>query len=249
MISTIKKIIIVFCCFLMSTSFINAQQMVPKLEVGAGFSSYIYQGDLTPNNLGSYETIRFGLQLHGSLILSPSFIARTNIAIGGLRGDDAAYKKPEFRRFRNFNFRTSLVELSELVLWNPWKTNYTNTGFSPYLMGGLGISLVNIKSDRTNFTPDYFIEGAQILQNIAEDEAHGTPTVIPVIPIGAGIRYGFSPALAVYAESSYRLMFNDYLDGFSKATNPENGDHYQTISVGIIFRPGAKGKLACPSVK
>lgn len=248
MISTIKKIGFVFSGLIMSASFINAQDMIPKFELGAGINGYIYQGDLTPSRLGSYETMRFGFQLHGSLILSPSFMARTNIAIGGLRGDDAAYEKPEFRRFRNFNFRSSLVELSESVVWNPMKTNYKNIGFSPYLMGGFGISFVNIKSDRTNFNPDYFNEGAQILQNIAEDEAHGTPSVLPVIPIGAGIRYGFSPALAVYAESSYRLMFNDYLDGFSKATNPDNGDHYQTISIGIIFRPGAKGKLACPSV-
>ena len=68
------------------------------------------------------------------------------------------------------------------------------------------------------------------------------------MPVGAGVRYGFSPALAVYAESAYRLMFTDYLDGFSKATNPDGNDHYQTISVGVIFRPGSKGKLACPSV-
>lgn len=248
MISIANKIITLSIVTGLSCHTSNAQLMVPKFEVGAGISTNIYQGDLTPNKFGSYETMRLGFQLHGSLILSASFLARTNLAIGGLRGDDAAYDNPEFRKQRNFNFRSPLIELSEQVVWNPLRTNYKNTGFSPYLMAGLGVSFLNIKSDASNFNPEYFQEGAEILQNIAADQEHGTPSVIPVVPIGAGIRYGFSPALAVYAESSYRLMFTDYLDGFSKATNPDHYDHYQTISIGIIFRPGAKGKLACPAV-
>ncbi|MBK7291078.1 MAG: hypothetical protein IPI78_13095 [Chitinophagaceae bacterium] len=249
MISIIKKITSFFVVLIVLNDIsANAQLMVPRFELGAGISSNIYQGDLTPNRFGSYKTMKAGFQLHGSLILSPSFLARTNLAIGGLRGDDAAYDNPEFRKQRNFNFKTPLIELSELVVWNPLRTNYKNTGFSPYLMAGVGISFLSIKSDASNFNPEYFAEGAEILQNIAADQEHGTPSVIPVVPVGAGVRYGFSPALAVYAESAYRLMFTDYLDGFSKATNPDGNDHYQTISLGIIFRPGSKGKLGCPSV-
>lgn len=249
MISIIKKIVTVFTLIvLINENYVNAQLMVPRFEVGAGISSNIYQGDLTPNRLGSYETMKAGFQLHGSLILSPSFLARTNLAVGGLRGDDAAYDNPEFRKQRNFNFKTPVIELSELVVWNPLRTNYKNTGFSPYLMAGVGISFLSIKSDASNFNPEYFDNEAEIQQNIAADQEHGTPSVILVVPVGAGVRYGFSPALAVYAESAYRLMFTDYLDGFSKATNPDGNDHYQTISLGIIFRPGSKGKLACPAV-
>ena len=249
MISIIKKIAFLFVILIVVNDIsANAQLMVPKFELGVGVSSNIYQGDLTPNRFGSYETMKAGFQLHGSLILSPSFLARTNLSIGGLRGDDAVYDNPEFRKQRNFNFKTPLIELSELVVWNPLRTNYQNTGFSPYLMAGVGVSFLNIKSDASRFNPEYFDDEAEIQQNIAADQEHGTPSVIPVVPIGAGFRYGFSPALAVYAESTYRLMFTDYLDGFSKATNPDGNDHYQTISVGIIFRPGSKGKLACPAV-
>ena len=115
-------------------------------------------------------------------------------------------------------------------------------------MAGVGISFLSIKSDASKFNPDYFLEGPELLLKIAEDQEHGTPNIIPVVPVGAGVRYGFSPALAVYAESAYRLMFTDYLDGFSKSTNPDGYDHYQTISVGVIFRPGSKGKLGCPAV-
>ncbi len=244
-----RKIVAVFIVFvLVNGNYVNAQLVLPRFEIGAGISSTIYQGDLTPSSFGSYKTMKAGFQLHGSLILSPSFLARTNLAIGGLRGDDAAYDNPAFRKQRNFTFKSPVIELSELVVWNPLRTNYKNIGFSPYLMAGVGISFLNIKSDASNFNPDYFAESAEILQNIADDQEHGTPNIIPVVPVGAGVRYGFSPTLAVYAESAYRLMFTDYLDGFSKSTNPDQNDHYQTISVGVIFRPGSKGKLACPAV-
>lgn len=226
----------------------SSQTTTSKFEVGAGISSFIYQGDLTPNRFGSYKTIRFGFHLNGSLILSPSFLARTNITVGSLHGNDAAYENPEFRQQRNFNFKTPVIELSELLVWNPMRKNYEEKGFSPYVMGGIGITLLNIKSDSRNFNPDYFLEGPEILARIEEDIAQGTPKLIPVVPVGAGIRYNITPAISVYAESAYRLMFTDYLDGFSKAANPKYYDHYQTITAGIIYRPGSKGKLACPAV-
>ena len=132
MISIIKKIASFFAVLIVVNNIsANAQLMVPRFELGAGIGSNIYQGDLTPSRFGSYKTMKVGFQLHGSLILSPSFLARTNLSIGGLRGDDAAYDNPEFRKQRNFNFKTPLIELSELVVWNPLKTNYQNTGFSP----------------------------------------------------------------------------------------------------------------------
>ncbi len=246
--SFFRIVLIAVCYFIFHALPVSAQIDNPKYEFGAGISSFVYQGDLTPNRLGSYETLKPGFQLHGSLILSPSFMARTNITYGSLRADDGVYDKPAFRQQRNFNFKTPVLELSELLVWNPMKSNYEDKGFSPYIMGGIGVSFLNIKKDYSQFNPDYFNEGALILQQLAEDDANGVPGLIAVVPLGAGVRYALSPAFAVYAESAYRLMFTDYLDGFSKATDPKWNDHYQTISIGIIYRPGRKGKLACPAV-
>ena len=83
--------------FLFFCTMTLAQTSVPKFEIGAGVSSFIYQGDLTPNRFGSYETMRWGFNLQGSMIISRSFLLRTNLAIGRLRGDDAKYENPEFR--------------------------------------------------------------------------------------------------------------------------------------------------------
>lgn len=244
-----RKIVVGFV-FLALGSITKGQNPDPKFEIGAGISSFIYQGDLTPNRFGSVETMRFGINLQGSIIVSRSFLLRTNLAIGGLRGDDATYNNPEFRKQRNFNFRTPVTELSQMVVWNPLSSNYSNRGFSPYLFGGVGVSFLKIKRDRSNLNAAYFGDQSDILQRIALDEAHSLPVIIPVIPLGLGMRLGLSPLIDITAESSYRLVFTDYLDGFSQAANPARNDHFQTITLGAIYRMGNmnKNKLGCPVI-
>ncbi len=235
--------------FLFFCTMTLAQTSVPKFEIGAGVSSFIYQGDLTPNRFGSYETMRWGFNLQGSMIISRSFLLRTNLAIGGLRGDDAKYENPEFRKQRSFNFQTPVVEVSQLIVLNPLGKNYANKGFSPYLFGGVGLSFLKINRDWSNFNATYFGDGSDLSGRIAIDAAHSLPKIIPVVPLGVGIRYGLSSAIALSAESSYRLVFTDYLDGFSQAANSARNDHFQTITIGGIYRPGNKSKLNCPVVR
>ena len=103
-----------------------AQGTVPRYEIGVSISSFVYQGDLTPNRFGSFKTMRWGINIYGSKILGPSFSLRTNLALGGLKGDDAKYNNPDYRKQRNFNFRSPVLELSELLVWNPFHTNYLN---------------------------------------------------------------------------------------------------------------------------
>ncbi len=227
----------------------NAQTDAIKYELGAGLSSLIYQGDLTPSRLGSYRTMKLGVNIYGSRILNRSFMVRINLAIGGLKGDEAKYNNPEYRKQRNFNFRTPVVEIAPLLVWNPLGKNFTEKGFSPYLFGGAGFSFLKIKRDWSNFNAAYFGDGSDIPERIAVDAAQSTPRVLPVIPVGAGIRYDLSSTIAVNAETSYRFTFTDYLDGFSQAANPARNDHYQAITVGAVFRFGNRNTLACPVVK
>ncbi len=227
----------------------GAQNNRNRYELGAAVSSFIYQGDLTIHRLGSFETMRLGFNLHGSKIMSHSFLLRANLAIGGLKGDDARYDNPEFRKQRNFNFRSPVTELSILGVWNPFRTNFSAKGISPYFFGGAGLSFVKIKRDRSNFNAAYFGDGSEVITGLALDEQQKPPRIIPAIPFGAGVRYNFSERIAINAESSYRVIFTDYLDGFSKAVNPGQKDHYHTTSVGFIYRTGAMNKLSCPVVK
>jgi hypothetical protein len=221
---------------------------VPKFEIGASLAAFVYQGDLTPSAAGSFRTMRPGINLHGSKILNPSFLLRTNLAISGFKGDDALYDDPEYRKHRAFKFKSPLFELSELIVWNPLGKNYDDRGLSPYLFAGIGVGFLKVKRDWSNFDADYFGEESDLPARIQQDADHKTPKVIPVIPIGFGLRYGLSSRLAVHAESSYRFSRTDYIDGFSQAVNPNRDDAYSSISIGAIYRIGKKNLLDCPKV-
>lgn len=234
--------------FLFVTS-ANAQLNLPKFEIGFGVSAFVYQGDLTPNRLGSFETTRFGINLHGSYIVNAALILRTNLAIGGIRADERVYDEPDWRKQRALNAKTPIIELTELIVYNPLSSNYNDRGFSPYIYAGGGFSILSVKRDASEFNAAFFGVHSPLPDQLREDSAHKTPGIVPVIPLGGGLRYNFSPRLSVHIESAYRLVFTDYLDGFSRAANPELDDHYQTYTLGAIYRIGRKNPLDCPVVK
>lgn len=97
--------------------------------------------------------------------------------------------------------------------------------------------------------PAVFGESSDVQAGLAVDAAKTLPRIIPVVPVGAGVRYALSDRFSLTAETSYRLSFTDYMDGFSKSANPDKNDHYLSHSIGIIYSFGKKDKkLGCPSV-
>ena len=239
--------------FVLLLSYLNSKGQiketnVPKAEIGVSFSSFIYQGDLTPEDFGSSKTIRYGVFLHYSKILNSAFMLRTNLAFGSLRGDDSKYDDPEYRQQRNFKFKTGLLEISEWLVWNPLKSNYDDKGFYPYIYAGLGLSIVNIDRDWSNYNAEYF-NTTDVTARLAEDSAHSLPTLIPFLPFGIGLRYNINWRWGVNAEATYRVIFTDYLDGFSVAANPDKNDKYHTIALGVVYRVGKKNLLDCPKVQ
>jgi hypothetical protein len=240
---TVSINIALFCTGLM----ISAQEKISRYEFGVDLGFTVYQGDLTPEQLGSFRTLRPAVGFYISRILNPSFSLRTNLAYGHLHGDDALYNKPEYRQQRNFNFSSPVLEVSELLVYNIAGKNYEGKGFSSYLFAGAGLSFLHIKRDWSKINTNYFSpESSDIWAGLAADTAHKPPGVIPVIPVGAGIRYGITSSISVFAESSYRLSFTDYIDGFSFSANPNKRDHYYINSIGVAYQPGRKNKSGCP---
>lgn len=240
---------------LLSFFFPEAKAQVRKhgLELGGGLAAFVYQGDLAPGRFGSYRTLRPGLVLSVANILSPSFSVRLNAFFGSLRGDETLYDDPEYRKYRGFKFSTPVLEFSPQMVWNPVANNEAVRGFSPYLFAGAGISFFRIRRDHSSYDPDYFGDGSDIPQRIATDEQHRLPGARLVVPVGIGLRYNLTASLAMNAETSYRFLSTDYLDGFSVAANPGRNDHYQTTSAGVIYRLGnvrnSRNQLGCPVVK
>jgi uncharacterized protein DUF6089 len=216
----------------------KGQLNLTRYEVGIAGSGFVCQGDLTPSRFGSYRTLRPGIQVFLSNIINPVFSLRTNFSIGKLSGDDSKYPVPEYRQQRNFNFKTPVFEISELLVADLLKNNFArqSTRLSPYLSAGVGLSFLKIKRDWSRFNAEYFSAEASTIQGLADDAQHSLPKAIPIVPLGIGIRYSLSKRISLNAESSYRFTLTDYLDGFSQAADPSRKDSYQTHSVGIIYQ-------------
>ena len=246
--SVLKKFVAAAFVIVSSTSSTQAQINLSKYEVGVSGGVFVYQGDLTPEKIGAYKTLKPQLALHLYRIMSPSFSVRLNYNRGKLYGNDAKYATPDWRQQRNFNFTTKVSELSVQGVWNILGGRAPR--FSPYLFGGVGVSFLKVKRDWSSFNASYFGDGSEVISGLATDVATTTPRTIPVFPVGAGIRYALSDRFSLNAETSYRLSFTDYIDGFSKAANPNKNDHYFSHSIGLIYSfVGKKNKtLGCPSV-
>lgn len=238
--------------FIFFTSIVaDGQYLVTKFEGGINIGAFIYQGDLTPTRLGSFKTPGINMNLFVNRIINSTFSVRANLAIGELKGDESKYSYPAYRQQRNFKFHTPVYELSGLFVWDIMGKNYDsrkNSGFRPYVFGGAGLTFLNISRDTSHFNSEYFA-ATDLPARLALDMNHALPDVIPVIPVGAGIRYSITQRLSVNVESTYRFTFTDYLDGFSKAANPYKNDHYQNYSVGIIYSFGKTNPLNCPIIR
>jgi len=249
---SISKAAICLCVILFLVMFTAGAQLsmnVPKYQFGINAGVFVYQGDLAPSALGSYKTLRPVISLFASRLLSASFAGRINLAFGGLKGDDAKYDHPGYRQQRNFNFNSPVAEVSGLAEWNILGRNYISRGFAPYLFAGVGFSLLKIRRDFSRLNGEYFGSESELITGLTKDVLHPLPGALLVLPVGIGARYYLSDKIGVSAETTYRLMSSDYLDGFSQAANPAKRDHYYSHTVGVVYRIGKKNTLACPVIK
>lgn len=233
-----------------SLSIATAQLKLSNWQVGVNGGLLVYQGDLTPSALGSYKTLKPMLGFYISRILNPSFILRTNLVFGTLRGNESLYKKPIYRQQRNLSFSSPVTEVAELLVWNMFGNNGNEIGtrFSPYLFGGAGVSFLNV-SRTSNLNKTFFANEPRVQVGLARDLTRTTPKVILVLPVGAGVEYYLTPKLALTAETNFRYTITDYIDGFSQVANPAKKDFYQSHTIGLVFKFGKKNGLDCPVIK
>jgi hypothetical protein len=212
-------------------------------EIGINAGAYVYQGELTPSQLGSYRTLRTGFSIWGSKKITGKISLRANFAFGSLQGNESKYSSPAWRQERNLKFTTPVKEFSMLAVWNVYPHT---TRLIPYLFAGVGYSFINVNRDYSGFNANYFANDKAATDGLAEDAARRTPGGLAVVPLGAGLRYALNDRFSLHAETNYRLLESDYLDGFSKVGNPSKNDHYQSTSVGLIYSFGKKKDVDCP---
>ncbi len=244
-----KTIAIVLSCILFIACKSYAQ-FYKDMSVGLNAGAYIYQGDLTPERIGSFRTIQPGFSLFVKKPITNFLAARIYMSFARLKGDDSRYSKPEYRQQRNFYFTTPVKEFSAQLIWNIRGRNYDDHGIMPYVFSGAGVSLVNIKKDYSRMDSSVFGKSSDVFAGLAVDNARGTPRSLLAVPVGIGAEYPISDRFSVNIETSYRFVFTDYLDGFSQSANPKLKDHYHSTSAGLIYKFGVKNKgIGCPVVK
>lgn len=233
--------------FFISADGYSQLSRVPKWEAGIQVGAFMYQGDLTPHPVGSIETVRPGIGITGTRILNRSFAVRAMFILAGLAADESVYKYPDWRQQRNFSFSASVKELSLSLHWNVLGTGYDDVKYEPYVFAGAGASFVSVSRNYSRVNYTYFGEKSTVQQGLVIDAAASSQQVIPVVPVGAGLRYHVSERIVLNLEGSYRFMHNDYLDGFSFSANPGFRDHYSSLTIGAAYKFGGKEKYGCPS--
>ena len=240
---------------LYSLIFLNSysqSELIPRYELGLHIGTFIYQGDLTPNDYGAFNTMKAGFAISATRNLNSLYAIRFQLLRGSLKGDDSKYKKPDWRQQRNFKFKTPVTELSIQGVRNILSLRSNEAGiinFTPYIFGGVSYSFLNIKSDWSSFNYSHFAGETAVINGLNEDVDHKLPKGLFSIPIGGGVRYGINEKLSFSLEGTYRIIGNDYLDGFSQSANPDMGDHYHTLMAGLIYSFGKRNKFGCPKIK
>lgn len=229
-----KSVVSLALLFVISSQLI-AQYTPSKFEVGASIGTFIYQGDLANGKLGNYQLLKPSATIWASRSFDQYFALRANLAIGGLAADESLQKFPEYKQHRNFSFSTPLAELSALLVWTPAGQN-SDSRFSYYFTGGIGVSFLNISRNFLDLDVAYFDVKDPAIVGLPVDIVHRTPRVIPVLPLGAGLKYALTENWSLNTEFIYRLTATDYLDGFKYAANPDKRDGYYGLTVGVSYK-------------
>ncbi len=222
-----------------------AQYSSSPYEFGLNVGTLIYQGDLASSRFGFTNTLKPAIGLSLSRKLDPYFSLRGNLTFGKLVVDETKQSSPAYHQTRRFQFSTPVTELSAMLVWNVAGEDAHKLTY--YFMAGGGLAFTKVRRDWSRTDTTGWDEKSAFAMGLNADTLHNTPRIIPVLPVGAGLRYQLSPSWSVNTELLYRFTPSDYLDGFSRSANPKTKDRYYGISVGISYRFGTD-KYRCPKV-
>lgn len=224
-------------------------------ELGLNLGAYLYQGDLSPQRLGSFKTIRPGIGISFGKPLSNTFSVRGIFNLASLKGDEAKYSEPEYRQHRAFAFKTSVKELGVHLQYNILGNREYWPTIEPYVFAGISAAFINSKKDFSNFDGEYFGEAraGEIQALLAEDNAERNRRTVLNLPVGLGFRFNLNSTWAIGTEANFRFGGSDYIDGYSLSVNPAKKDHFFSQNVAVLYRMGSgkkggRGKLGCPAV-
>jgi hypothetical protein len=207
------------------------------IEFGITAGASNYMGDLAKSV--AYNETRPMAGLICRFNLTDFLTLRGNALFGQIGADDKNYADVDvFRKQRNLNFRSNVVEFSGCFEWNllGFEETQNGTPMSPYLFAGLGVYKFNPKT-QFNYMPTdpngqalhpaelqkydgQWIElqtlGTEGQETTKYNDRRRYPLTQISIPIGMGFKRQWDDVWAWGIEFGMRKTFTDYLDDVSK---------------------------------
>lgn len=201
----------------MTFAFRASAQEDYRFDIGGGIGMTGYLGDA--NNANLWHSPSWDAEILFRYILNPRFNFKTNLYVGGLRGNSADMDNilPDGE---NFKFTNTFYEIGEMV-----EFHFFNYGmgeryrklkrWTPYITAGAGVTAWNVdKKFGASFT----------------------------IPFGIGLKYKPSLRWNLGLEFLMKKTFSDRLDGASlddplgiKSDFMKNTDWYSTLTFTISY--------------
>lgn len=168
--------------FLSVQFYIHAQKK--RHEIGAFVGAAYYMGDLNQTQVFYMPSPAFGILYRYDI--NNRYAIRLSGSYSVLKGDDANSDNI-YQQKRGHSFSTRVFDISPMFEFNflPFKAASRYEYYSFYVTAGIGALFMN--------SPTSF-------------------PVHPVVPFGAGFKYGISRRIVVTGEWTYRKTFTDYID-------------------------------------
>lgn len=196
-----------------------------KFDIGGGAGMSGYLGDANTSNL--FANPSWNVEAVFRYLFNPRFALKTNLTVGGLRGNSADMTNV-FPGGETFKFSTTFYEVGEM-----FEFNFFNYGMgeryrklkrvSPYITAGLGF-LVWTVDGKSGFTVD--------------------------IPFGIGVKYKLKPRVNLGAEFLMHKTLSDKVDGDNlkdpyqiKSSFMKNTDWISTLSFTISYEFGERCRV------
>lgn len=188
-----------------------------RFDIGGGVGMTGYLGDANTSNL--YQNPSWDLELLFRYIANPRWAFKTNLFVGGLRGDSSQMTNV-FPNDETYKFTTNFYEIGEVA-----EFNFFNYGmgeyyrklkrFSPYIVGGLSLTMWSV-------------------------EGHTYAGL--TLPFGIGAKFKINRRLNLGAEFLIKKVFTDRLDGEQladplgiKSSFAKNTDWYSTFTITLSY--------------
>lgn len=243
-----QKQLLFICSLIISLSAIS-QNNQPPISVGIETGTLVYQGDLVPGIMGSFRDVKLLYGVNVSKQFFPHFGLKASLLKGQISADESVYANPFWRSLRAFQFQTPVTEFSTVVVFDFADQSLDQTRrLTPYLFAGVGVSFLKLNRDWSRINLAAFDPKSSIILGLGIDTLKNTPKLLPMIPVGAGLRFALNERWSLHSEIGFRLNMSDYIDGFSKSGNPEAKDCYYALKLGISYQFGSKG-IKCPPAK